>query len=401
MSIDENANLGVWADDAFLDRLRLQGDPPADECFQELAPILRVDDFRDLFRRLDRNDVTIPGDVPAPLSRYLENARMLPRLDGVPLDLARIERGQTVFMTHLFPAVAVLLMKSLPEGYAAPNLSVVLNATGNLERRTYRRLLGVVQLLVNVSEVGGFAPGGEGLISLAKVRLLHAGVRHVVRQELPEYEARFGVPANTEDLLGTIMGFSYLVVAGLERLRIHLNRAEAEDFYYLWRVAGSLMGIGGENDTAGDAGMPPDLKQAAVFYESYSRRHFVAAADNPAGTALARADLEMLDRLLPQTPLRRLGLNFVPRLFMETLMGREAMARVGISPAPILPLTRLLIVHLPALWNRLWRRLDRLDPTGSRHAELSARFLRDMVVQGRDGEVTFRLPDTLEEFEAL
>lgn len=401
MSIDENADRGVWSDDAFLDRLRLQGDPPADECFQELAPILRADDFRDLFRHLDRNDATIPDDVPAPLSRYLENARVLPRLDGIPLDLARIERGQTVFMTHLFPAVAVLLMKSLPEGYAAPNLSIVLNATGNLERRTYRRLLGVVQLLVNVSEVGGFAPGGKGLISLAKVRLLHAGVRHVVRRELPDYEARFGVPANTEDLIGTIMGFSYLVVAGLERLRIHLNRAEAEDFYYLWRAAGSLMGIGCENDAVGSACMPPGLKQAALFYESYSRRHFVAEADNPAGTALARADLEMLDRLLPQTPLRRLGLNFVPRLFMETLMGREAMSRVGISPTPILPLTRLVIVHLPALWNRLWHRLDRLDPTGKRHAELSARFLRNIVVRGRDGEVTFRLPDTLEEFEAL
>jgi hypothetical protein len=62
---------------------------------------------------------------------------------------------------RLFPACAVLLLKSLPEGYAAPNLSRVLAETGNMERRTYRRLLGVLQLLLNVSTPGGFRPEGK------------------------------------------------------------------------------------------------------------------------------------------------------------------------------------------------------------------------------------------------
>jgi hypothetical protein len=82
-------------------------------------------------------------------------------------------------------------------------------------------------------------------------------------------------------------------------------------------------------------------------------------------------------------------------------MGQPAMARVGIAPVPALPLLRLLIVHLPAWWSRIWRHLDRFDPTGHRHAELSARLLQNLIDRGRGGEVTFRLPDTLEEFEAL
>jgi hypothetical protein len=390
-----------WSDDAFLDRLRLQGDPLGDGCIEDLAPVLRTEDFRDLFRRLDRNDAAIPGDAPEALARYLEQARVMPRLDGAPVDMARIARGQAVFMTHLFPACTVLLLKSLPEGYAAPPLSRVLAATGNLERRTYRRLLGVLQLLVNVSTPGGFGPEGKALITLAKVRLLHASVRRLVRQTLPDYEGRYGTPVNVEDMLGTIMGFSYLVVAGLERLRIGLAAEEASDFYYLWRVAGLLMGIHPAGEPDSGAYLPPDLASAARFYDNFSRRHYVAAGDNPAGSALAKADLSMIDRMLPRTLLRRLGFSPAPRLLMEALMDREAMARVGIRPVPGFPILRLVILALPALWARVWQRFDDLDPTGRRHAELSARFLENLIQLGRGGEVGFAVPDTLEEFEAL
>ena len=401
MVADETPASEPWSSDAFLDGLRRQGDPLADGCLAELAETLKDEDFRDLFKRLRRNDTPIPRDAPEPLARYIKQARTLPCFAGDAVDLARVERGQKVFMTHLFPAAMVLLMKSLPEGYATPNLSLVLSETGNLERRTYRRLLGVLQMLVNVSEVGGFAPGGKGLITLAKVRLLHASVRQLVHQRLSRYEDRYGVPVNLEDMLGTIMGFSYLVVAGLEKLRIALDPEEAEDFYYLWRVAGLMMGIHPAGEPDSDAYMPPDLARAAVFYQSYSRRHYVTAAENPDGTALALADLEMIDQMLPQTWLRRRGWKIVPRIFMEVLMGRQALRRVGIRPVRGFLLLRWLLVQLPALWIRLWHFVDRLDPTGRRHARLSQRFLQGLIVRGRGGEITFALPDTLEEFEAL
>ena len=390
-----------WSSDEFLDRLRRLGDPLADTCMAELAEILREQDFRDLFRQLGRNDTPMPLAVPEAMVRYVERARALPRMDGRAVDLDRIGRGQRVFMTNLFPAAMVLLMKSLPEGYAAPNLSLVLNATGNLERRTYRRLLGVLQMLVNVSEVGGFAPDGKGLVALAKVRLLHASVRQLARQRLPGYEDRYGIAANLEDMLGTIMGFSLLVVDGLEKLKIQLSADEKEDFYYLWRVAGLMMGIHPPGQPDSGAYMPPDLAGAAAFYESYCRRHYVAARENPEGAALAMADLRMINRMLPQTWLRRRGWMIVPRVFMAALMGREAMLRVGIQPVRGLPVLKWLLVRLPALWNRLWRFGDRFDPTGRRHAHLSQRFLQGLIVCGRGGEVTFSLPDTLEEFEAL
>jgi hypothetical protein len=395
------AETGKWSSDAFLDQLRQQGDPLADTCIADLAPLLRARDFQALFRRLDRNAAAIPGDVPESLARYLDQACVLPRIDGGPVDMARIERGQAVFMTHLFPACAVLLLKSLPEGYAAPNLSRVLAETGNMERRTYRRLLGVLQLLLNVSTPGGFGPQGKALVTLAKVRLLHASVRRLVHHTLPDYEKRYGTPVNIEDMLGTIMGFSYLVVAGLERLQIALAPEEAADFYYVWCAAGLLMGIHPAGEPENSAWLPPDLASAALFYESYSRRHYVEARENPAGVVLARADLAVIDRILPPTLLSRLGFRPVPRLLMEALMDQVAMARVGVRPVRGLPILRFLILALPVLWSRIWRHLDDFDPTGRRHTELSARFFGDLIRLGRGEEVTFALPDNLKEFEAL
>ena len=57
------------------------------------------------------------------------------------------------------------------------------------------------------------------LVTARKLRLLHAGVRTLVPRHRPDYAARFGPPVNLEDMLATIMGFSYLAFQGM------INRA--------------------------------------------------------------------------------------------------------------------------------------------------------------------------------
>ena len=81
------------------------------------------------------------------------------------------------------------------------------------------------------------------MVTAQKLRLLHAGIRRLATKYRPAYQARFGVPVNHEDMLATIMAFSYLLVIGIERLGLPLSRTEAEDLYYLWRVFAVLMGI--------------------------------------------------------------------------------------------------------------------------------------------------------------
>ena len=78
-------------------------------------------------------------------------------------DPARLARGEFVWMKNAFPAALVLLAKSLPEGYAAPSFGQVLSFSGDLERHPYRRLLGVLQMVVNGSSPGGFAASGKAV----------------------------------------------------------------------------------------------------------------------------------------------------------------------------------------------------------------------------------------------
>ena len=379
--------------------MRRTGDAASDRCLDRLRQELPADDFGSLFAALDSNakpvSAELSGRIPEALATFLRQTTRLPRIDGGAVDERRLERGQRVFMTHAFPSAMALLVKSLPEGYAAPCLSQVLSLSGNLEHHPYRRLLGVLQMLINVTAVGGFAADGKAIITIPKIRLLHAGIRRIVPRELPEYVERYGHPLNLEDMLATVMGFSLLVIHGLQALGIGIEDEEAEDLYYVWRLFAQMMGIHPDGDPSSSEYVPQNLTEAAEFYRSYGRRHYAAPEDNPEGVVLARANLRMLNDLLPQTPLRRLGMKIVPRIYMQILMGKPAMRRVGIQPVRGLFLTKWLLRALPALWIRLWEAGDKLDRGSHFHENLSRIFFQRLIDRGAGGEVTFRVPDTL------
>ena len=389
MTSEERISTDRWSDDAFLDGLKRQGDARADACFDALKDDLAGEDFAKLFVQLNANGVALPDGLPEPLEDFLAESMRLPSIGGEPVDSDRLARGQKVFMTNALPAALVLLAKSLPEGYAAPRLSKILVLSDNLKERPYRRLLGVLQMLVNVSAVGGFEAGGKALVTIPKMRLLHAGVRHIVRQHLPDYEADYGPPVSQEDMLATVMAFSYLLVTGLQRLDIGLSNDEAEDFYYLWRVFAQMMGIHPAGDPDSADFVPADLAQAEAFYRAYRSRHYTPAAENPDGVALAEANLGLLNDLLPQTPLRRLGLNIVPRVYMANLLGSQACARIGIKPVRFLHVTNWVLMRLPAVWSRLWSVRDRFDPASGVHENLSRLFFQGLIDREYGGEVTF------------
>lgn len=403
-----------WSDDAFLNELRRMGDPLADQCLAELDQwLVELRDssgerdeavkahWVDLLKRPLVNAEPVPYDFPEAYKRFFALTAKLPTLDGTPVDPARIERGQRVFMTHALPSAMVLLAKALPEGYAAPNLSKVLRLSDNLTEDPYRRLLGVLQMVINVSEKGAFDATGKAIITVPKIRLLHAGVRRIVQAHLPDYQTQYGVPVNLEDMLGTVMGFSYLVIVGLQRLNIGLTDPEAEDLYYLWRVFAQMMGIHPEGAPNSSLFIPADLEEAKAFYDSYRRRHYVEADSNSEGVELARANLQMLNDLLPQTPLRRLGLKIVPRIYMEQLIGKDGCSKIGVKPVRFLFLTKWFLSHVPWFWTRLWDAVDLVDRSGNLHQNLSRIFFQGLITQGTGGEITWTVPRTLTDLREM
>jgi hypothetical protein len=384
--------MSKWSDDGFLDTLRGLGDETADACALELVG---RGNLAGLFRHADSNTESATTDAPAPIASFFERTRALP--PGV--DLQRVARGESLFETHAFPMALVLLARSLPEGYAAPNLARVLSLSGDLDHHPYRRLMGVLQMVVNVTTVRGFEDGGKAVVTAQKLRLLHAGIRHIARSsaQMSDFEARYGVPVNLEDMLGTIMGLSYLVIDGLPKVEVRLTRTEAEDMYYLWTVFARMMGIHPPGKPDSDDFVPRNLTEATEFYAAYARRHYVNAARNPQGVELARQNLRMLEDLVPPA-LRAVGLGVVPRIYMYELIGAEGCQRVGVRPFAGHGLLRTLCLDV---CGALMRVLSQDNDSKNPHDHWSRALFQHMIDKQYGGEVTFLYPTDLEDLRKL
>ena len=378
-----------WSD-AFLDELRSKGDALADEALSLIVSDNELANITTLFREMDSNDDFPPSHHFPQLSDFLRKTNELP--PGA--DLNRIRRGEDIFREHIFECAIVLLMRSLPEGYAAPNLAIILNISGQLETHTFKRLLATLQMVVNVMTSRGFQPGGKAVITAQKLRLLHAGIRHLADRYRPAFRAKYGVPVNLEDMLVTIMGFSYILLMGLRTLNVGLTPEEEEDCFYLWKIYALLMGIHPEGHPESDAYLPGSMDDAAQFYDAYKRRHYVAAEVNPDGVALANADLRMLRGKVPIL-LRLFGFGAAPHIYMRELMGNEACDRIGIAPVRGHNLLKWFLAHVHTLLHPV----EKVDAQGlGRMGEI---MFQDMITKAYNGEVTFTVPTTLKALKEI
>lgn len=394
-----------WSDDRFLDEIRAHTDLVADAC---VAALGTQKDFADVFRKDTSNWATLPDDAPPALKQFFAETdrRLLLEKDlgkfPVGVDFARLDRGERVFLDHAFFASVVLLAKSLPEGYAAPCLSTLLNLSGNLRTSPYRRLLGVLQLVLDVSALHGFEQNGRALAAARQARLMHAGIRRFAPRLMPQYIDTYrGQPVNLEDMLGTIMGLSLLVIDGMPKLGDALPEDEAEDYYYLWRAFAVAMGIHPPGQHGSDEWVPATLDDARAFYASYERRHYQHNPSlNPDGVALARENLAMLQHLLPW-PLRLPGVKRIPELLMTQLIGDEGCRRVGLVPYVVPFGLHWLAVGTLRVMIGLGRWFDRIDPMGKWHPTISTMLLQGMIKQQYGGVVTFEIPESIKDVQDM
>ena len=161
------------------------------------------------------------------------------------------------------------------------------------------------------------------------------------------------------------------------------------------------MGIHPPGAPASGGYVPADVGEAHEFYRAYARRHYRPAAENPEGAKLAQSLLDMMNMMLPQTPLRRLGLKIVPRIYMEMFLGREGMARVGIRPVRFLFLSKWLLKFNVRLWMWFWDKSDELSGDASAHENLSRIFFKMLIHHGVGHEVTFSLRDNMKELRKM
>lgn len=275
---------GRWTD-ALLDAMRLQGDEPADVAVRAIYATLPQGDAWDNVRaalaQLTRNDAR-PEGLPPEVVAYLDATDNVP-----PPQLPHIGAGEAVFALHGPEILMLLGCLSLPAAYAAAKGVQVLVRTDFLEEATRLRLFQTAQMVVDVMSPGGLGRNGKGIRTAQRVRLLHAAIRHLIRTDPRGWDERtLGAPINQEDLAGTLLTFSTLILDGLAKLGVELTPDEQQAYLDAWRAVGHLMGVRPEL-------IPATVAEGRELMDLIHRRQI---AQSPEGIRLTAALLDAMSQ---------------------------------------------------------------------------------------------------------
>ncbi|MBV8861293.1 MAG: DUF2236 domain-containing protein [Mycobacterium sp.] len=306
-----------WTDE-LLDRMRLLGDPVADTRVAAIMERGGVAAVNSVMRTLVRLEQPVPDELPSELKDYLDETRPLPDW----ADLAKINRAQQIFETWGFLIVLCLFCASLPASYAAAKGVKVLHLTARFDTDTRRRAMETGQFLMDALTVGGLGVQGKGRRTIQRIRLMHAAVRHLIvarnEQQPGLWDPEWGMPISQEDLAGTLIAFSGVVVDPMVRLGVQLSDPDIDAYLHVWNVIGHLLGVR-------DDLLVRDVEDAVALFQAIRRRHFRAS---PEGQELTRALLELLDEL---TPFHRFD-DTIPPLIRH-LIGDEIADLLDVPPS--------------------------------------------------------------------
>ena len=369
-----------WSNE-FLDSMRQVGDVEADGVIRQLFLQGDVDAVNSLMMTLVRNDGLPSELLPEVVRDYLaDNAR-------VTFDNAdQISRAQNLFGLNGPEMLVALGFYSLPAAYAAKKGVQVLYRTAFLKDRPVRRVFETTQMVIDVLTPGGLAPGGRGRVTVDKVRLMHAAVRHLLLADraLPWDTAELGYPINQEDLAGTLMTFSYLVLDGLHRLGIAVPSEDQEAYLGLWVSLARLLGLRSEM-------YPRDVAEARALTDIIYRRQIAASME---GVALTRALLDGMQGLIPIEHLKGLPPGLVHFFLAKDAIGGQNVAELLQVPEEKLP---LLAVRILGELGEISQRFGS-DAIGSVIRFFSGHFLQGMLDVSRGGARSpFYIPDALKE----
>ncbi|MEM6829347.1 MAG: oxygenase MpaB family protein [Bacteroidota bacterium] len=232
-----------WTNE-FLNSKRQVTDPLADEVVRSIMQGHEKPEVNHLFQSIVGDDDQLPDSAPQEIKDYFQTTSILPEWADADL----IKLGQQVYIRHGVWISLLLTFKSLPECYACAKGAEVLYRTGRLNEHhgslnTFsRRIAETAQFVFYSMKPNGLFSQGRGLRATQKVRLIHAVIRYYLKREgwdANEYDE----PINQEDMTGTLMAFSALILEGFETLGVTLSEVEKEAYIHCWRVIGHIVGM--------------------------------------------------------------------------------------------------------------------------------------------------------------
>jgi hypothetical protein len=202
--------------------------------------------------------------------------------------------GEKVYLKHGGSIAFLLMFKSLPECYSCAKGAEVLFRTGRLNEQHgtldvfSRRIAETAQFVVNSMSPGGISSSGKGIRTAQKIRLIHASVAFYLKKRNWD-SATFGEPINQEDMTGTLMSFSALILEGLDMIGVKLTPTEQEAYMHCWRVMGHMMGV--DEDM-----LPNNVADGKALGKAIIKHQL---AESEGGKVLTKALLDFTHQLAP------------------------------------------------------------------------------------------------------
>ncbi|MDX1902963.1 MAG: oxygenase MpaB family protein [Thermonemataceae bacterium] len=210
------------------------------------------ENLKELLSWLNASTDALPMATEKVIQNYLESVEL-------PLwaDKDKMQTSAYFYKKNEKAILFLLGTLSLPYCYAASKGVKVLFRSQRLHNDALKRL---TETAIFVKRANEFQENNiqEWKNNILKIRLLHAFARLLVgAQDWNEQD--WGKPINQEDMAGTNLSFSYIVLKGMRKMNITYTHKEADSFLHLWNVIGSLMGV--------DEDLLPDTLQEAYWLD--------------------------------------------------------------------------------------------------------------------------------------
>jgi hypothetical protein len=324
--------LNLDLSDAKLDRLRQLGDNEVDQWVSAyaaksgLAPRL----FLEKLVNEGMAELIAANPSPPPLPDWA--------------DRAKLWAGQDFFRKFGLEIGSALFSASLPASYTAARGARVLITTAELVSNPRRRLGETGQMLLDAmaSDDSSKPPLDKDTLAYGAalgVRLFHGAVRRTILTDpaVVWQKGDLGVPINQEDLVGTLVVFTVVVIESLDQMGVTVTVQDRDAYLHLWLVIGHLLGIDYDRLYRQP---PPSTQQPLTYAEMQLLARVIFdrnAEASPSGQKLMAALLEVSDGSMP------FFLKGLPAALTRRLIGDQAAAMLGVPTGGVMRLVTTML----------------------------------------------------------
>lgn len=317
-----------------MDKYRQTADFEADTWVQAYFEEVQITGLRELFKWLSSSDLSWNTQADK-VKAFFQEHHTIPLL----ANSQQMQRGLAFAQANQEDIALLLGCLSLPYCYAGADGARVLWMSERIRKDTRKRLEETGEFVfgvLNPQEWEVFFTKTisqyhlpNALIRIIKVRLMHAVIRFFTIHYQTWRSDLWGKPVNQEDMAGTNLAFSYMVLVGMRKNGNPPSDEDAEAYLHLWNVINNWMGVSQDL-------LPQNTREAFVLSKIIAKRQFKRSEE---GIGLTKALIEALESFI-ENPL----LKSVPTAFMRFLLGDDT---ANLLEVPALPFQKRLVQFIP------------------------------------------------------